>query len=42
MANRMENKHSNRLYFLGFQNHCSLLTAAMKLPDACSLEEKLG
>ena len=42
MANRMENKHSNRLYFLGFQNHCSLLTAAMKLKDACSLEEKLG
>ena len=32
----------NRLYFLGFQNHCSLLTAAMKLKDACSLEEKLG
>ena len=42
MANRMENRHSNRLYFLGFQNHCSLLTAAMKLKDACSLEEKLG
>ena len=34
-------KHE-RLYFLGFQNHCSLLTAAMKLKDACSLEEKLG
>ena len=42
MAKRMENRHSNRLYFLGFQNHCSLLTAAMKLKDACSLEEKLG
>ena len=42
MANKMENRHSNRLYFLGFQNHCSLLTAAMKLTDGCSLEEKLG
>ena len=26
-------------YFLGLQNHCRLLTAAMKLKDACSLEE---
>ena len=42
MANRIENRHSNRIYFLGFQNHCSLLTAAMKLTDGCSLEEKLG
>ena len=26
--------------FGGLQNHCRLLTAAMKLKDACSLEEK--
>ena len=30
------NGNSDRLYFLGLQN-----TAAMKLKDACSLEEKL-
>ena len=35
----MEN--SGRLYFLGLQNHCKMVTAAMKLKDACSLEEKL-
>ena len=29
-----------RDYFLGLQNHC-MVTAAMKLKDACSLEEKL-
>ena len=28
-----------RLYFFGLQNHCRL-TAAMKLKDTCSLEEK--
>ena len=28
-------------YFLGLQNHCMVMTAAMKLKDACSLEEKL-
>ena len=28
-------------YFLGLQNHCRQLTAAMKLKDACSLEGKL-
>ena len=27
--------------FLGLQNHCKMVTAAMKLEDACSLEEKL-
>jgi len=27
--------------FLGLQNHCRWVTAAMKLKDACSLEEKL-
>ena len=43
IANRWENKgKSDTLYFPGLQNHCSLLTAAMKLKDACSLEEKLG
>ena len=25
----------------GLQNHCSLVTAAMRLKDTCSLEEKL-
>ena len=28
-------------YFLGLQNYCKMVTAAMKLKDACSLEEKL-
>ena len=40
-ANRWRNKgNSERLYFGGLQNHCRW-TAAMKLKDACSLEEKL-
>ena len=38
MGNRWGN--SDRLYFGGLQNHCRW-TAAMKLKDACSLEEKL-
>ena len=25
----------------GLQNHCNMVTAAMKLKDACSMEEKL-
>ena len=33
--------NSDRLYFLGLQNHCRWLTAAMKLRDTCSLEENL-
>ena len=33
--------NSDRLYFLGLQNHCIMETAAMKLKDVCSLEEKL-
>ena len=38
MANIWENNgNSDRLYFLGLQ----MVTAAMKLKDACSLEEKL-
>ena len=36
-----ESGNSNGLYFLGLQNHCRWLTAAMKLKDACTLEEKL-
>ena len=41
MANRWEkNGNSGRLYFLGLQN-LQMVTAAMKLKDACSLEEKL-
>ena len=35
-----KSRNSGRFYFLGFQNHCRL-TAAIKLKDACSLEEKL-
>ena len=42
MANRWGNNgNSKRLYFLGLQNHYRWVTAAMKLKDACSLEEKL-
>ena len=33
-------RNSHRLYFLGLQNHM-MMTAAMKLKDASSLEEKL-
>ena len=41
MANRWENNGSSeRLYFEGLQNHC-MVTAAIKLKNACSLEEKL-
>ena len=39
MANRWgKNGNSDRLYFLGILH---MVTAAMKLKDACSLEEKL-
>ena len=42
MADRLGNNgNSDRLYFLGLQNHCRWLTAVMKLKDTCSLEEKL-
>ena len=34
------NGNSDRFYFLGLQN-LQMVTAAMKLKDACSLEEKL-
>ena len=41
MANRWgESGSSGRYYILGMQNHC-MVTAAMKLKDARSLEEKL-
>ena len=35
------NGNSDRLYFLGLQNHCRWWLQAMKLKDTCSLEEKL-
>ena len=42
MANRWGNNGNNdRLYFLGLQKSLQVVTAAMKLKDACSLEEKL-
>ena len=36
-----ETGNSVRLYFGWLQNHLQMVTAAMKLKDACSLEEKL-
>ena len=42
MANRWGNSgNSDRLYFWGLQNQLQMVTASMKLKDACSLEEKL-
>ena len=42
MANRWGiSGNSERLYFLGLQNHCIWRLQAMKLEDSCSLEEKL-
>ena len=42
MANRWgHDGNCDRLYFLGLQNHY-IVTAAMKLKDACSLEESYG
>ena len=42
LANRWGNNgNSERLYFLGIQKSLQVVTAAMKLKDACSLEEKL-
>ena len=41
MANRWgNNENTDRLYFLGLQNHCRWLQP-WKLKDTCSLEEKL-
>ena len=40
MSNSWANNwNSDRLYFLGLQNHCRWWLADMKLKDACSLEE---
>ena len=36
-----ETMKTDRLYFLGFQKWLQMVTAAMKLKDACSLKEKL-
>ena len=42
MANRWGNNgNSERLYFWGASKSLQMVTAAMKLKDACSLEEKL-
>ena len=42
IANRWgNNEKSDRLCFLGLQKSLQMVTAAMKLKDACSLEEKL-
>ena len=42
MGNRWGNSgNSVRLYFFGLQNQMQMMTAAMKLKDAYSLEEKL-
>ena len=42
MANRWGNNgNTDGLYFLGLQKSLQMVTADMKLKDACSLEEKL-
>ena len=42
MANRWgNNENSERLYFFWTPKSLQMVTAAMKLKDACSLEEKL-
>ena len=42
MANRWGNNvNSERLYFLGLLKSLQMVIAAMKLKDACFLEEKL-
>ena len=42
MENRWGNNGNNdRFYFWGLQKSLQIVTAAMKLKDACSLEEKL-
>ena len=42
MANRWgKSANSDRLYYFGLQKSLQMVTAAMKLKDACSLEEKL-
>ena len=42
IENRWRNNgNSDRLYFLGLQKSLQMMTTALKLKDACSLEEKL-
>ena len=42
MANRWGNNgNSDRLLFFGVSKSLQMVTAAMKLKDACSLDEKL-
>ena len=36
-----KNGNNDRLYFLGLQKSLQMVTAALKLKDACYLEEKL-
>ena len=36
-----DNGNSDRSYFLGLQKSLQMVTAAIKLKEACSLEEKL-
>ena len=41
MANNEETMESDRLYFFWFPKSLQMVTAAVKLKDACSLEENL-
>ena len=41
MANRWGNSRNSDKLFLGASKSLQMVTAAMKLKDACSLEEKL-
>ena len=41
MANRWGNNGNSETLFLGAPKSLQMVTAAMKLKDACSLEEKL-
>ena len=41
MANRWGNSGNSERLFWGAQKSLQMVTAAMKLKDACSLEEKL-
>ena len=41
MANKWGNNGNGQILFLGALKSLQMVTAAMKLKDACSLEEKL-